>query len=76
MRPEDEVYPSGMLLSLSKIIDVATFGAEWRQYVPFGLAENGGPLSYKLGDVVEERLVDDSKIKGTQGRRLLIAEVP
>ena len=54
MRPEDEVYPSGMLLSLSKIIDVATFGAEWRQYVPFGLAENDGPLSYKLGDVVEE----------------------
>lgn len=55
MRPEDEGYPSGLALSLSKTIDLATFGAEWRQYVPFGLADPPtGPLSHKLGNVVEE----------------------
>jgi len=55
MRPEDAGYPSGLALSLSKIIDVATFGADWRQHVPFGLADApAGPLSYRLGNVVEE----------------------
>ena len=71
MRPEDEVYPSGMALSLSKIIDVTTFGAEWRQYVPFGLAEEGGPLSYRLGDVVEETFTPllryDKYLEQTEG---------
>ena len=54
MRPEDEVYPRGVVLAASRMLDIMTFGADWRDFVPLGLAEPPtGPLSYKLESVFD-----------------------